>query len=131
MMGLQPFSDPACTQGSLGTSTPARLVAAAFPALQRLELVRVFLSWEDLQALTYCSQLLCLVVGCAFLPAAAPATNPLAPLASLRELHVAETSSSLAQGLTQLTSLRLNSRTEALSQLIMQRLDGMQAAAAA
>jgi hypothetical protein len=116
-----------CNQGQVGTNTPARLVAAAFPALQRLELEYVSLNWKDLHALICCSQLSYLVVvGCS-LPAAAPATNPLAALASLRELHAMDnTSSSIVRGLTQLISLRLCSRSETPLQLTTGRLDGMQ-----
>jgi hypothetical protein len=114
-----------CLQGPTGTSTPAKLIAAAFPALQRLELLQVSLKWTDLHALTSCSQLSCLRVdNCAF-PATAPAINPLAALASLRELHALQTNSFIAQGLTQLTSLCLHSETDTLSQLIMHRLGGM------
>jgi hypothetical protein len=60
------------------------------------------------------------------LPAAAPATNPLAALASLAELHVINTSSTIVQGVTQLNSLCMYSDTETLSQLIVRCLHGMQ-----
>jgi hypothetical protein len=115
-----------CLQGPLGTSTPTQLAATAFPALQHLELVQVSLEWEDLRALTSCSQLSSLHITKCVLPAAAPATNPLVTLASLKELHVTGTSTSLARGLTQLTSLCLHSDTETLLQLIKRVLDGMQ-----
>jgi hypothetical protein len=113
------------TQGPLGTSTPAKLIAAAFPALHRLELT-MSLKWKDLDALTSCSQLSCLCLSDCDLPATAPPTNPLASLASLKELHVFRTSSIIAQGLTQLTSLHVFSRTDTLSQHIMPCLNGMQ-----
>jgi hypothetical protein len=112
-------------QGPFGISLPVKLVAAAFPALQRLELGHVSLNWEDLHALTSCSQLSSLQMEMCALPATATATNPLAALASLKELHVAKTSSLVAKGLAQLTSLCLHSNTEFLSQLI-RSLDGMQ-----
>jgi hypothetical protein len=113
-------------QGPLGTSTPAKLVAAAFSALQQLELVKAHLTWKDLHALTSCSRLSSLHVAKCLLPAAAPATSPLVTLASLKELHVTGTSTSLARGLTQLISLCLHSDTETLLQLIKRVLDGMQ-----
>jgi hypothetical protein len=50
----------------------------------------------------------------------------LASLASLEELHVVDISSSVAQGLTQLTSLCLHSCTDTLSDLLMHCLVGMQ-----
>jgi hypothetical protein len=113
-------------QGPLGTSTPAELAAAAFPALQRLDLEDVILDWEDLRALKSCSQLSFLrVVTCA-LPAKAPASSPLAALPSLRELHARWTSCTLAQGLTQLTSMHLHSRVDTLSHLITRCLQGLQ-----
>jgi hypothetical protein len=113
-------------QGSLRTSTPAKLAATAFPALQRVELEQVSLNWDDLHALAAFSQLSSLSVdGCA-LPETAPADNPLAAIASLKELHVTATSSLIARSLTQLTSLHLHSGTDHVSQLIMHRLNGMQ-----
>jgi hypothetical protein len=124
-MNHQHIADLPCLQGPTGTSTPAKLISAAFPALQRLELVQLSLDWKDLHALTSCPQLSCLVLDTCTLPAAAPATNPLAALASLRELHVTETCSSIAQGLTQVTSLYLHSETDTLSQLVIHRLKGM------
>jgi hypothetical protein len=84
------------------------------------------LNWRDLHALACCSQLSSLHVHRCVLPATAPATHPLAALASLKELHVVETRSSLAQGLTQLTSVCMHSEAETLSQLARPRLDGMQ-----
>jgi hypothetical protein len=104
---------------------PAKLVAAAFPSLQRLELVGVSLNWKDLQALTSCPQLSYLHVQRCALPAIAPATHPLAALASLKEVHVLWTSSTIVQGLTQLTSLCLCSTTDTL-QHILRSLEGLQ-----
>jgi hypothetical protein len=108
------------------TATPAKLAAAAFPALQQPKLEDVSLNWKDLPALTSCPQLFHIDLEWCALPATAPATNPLAPLASLKELHVVETNSSIAQGLTQLTNLRLDSRTETMPQLLTQCMNGMQ-----
>jgi hypothetical protein len=113
-------------QGSLDPSTPAKLVSAAFPALQRLELVKMRLNWEDLHALTSCSQLSCLCLERCALQASAAATNPLAALASLKELHELRTSGTMTQGLTQLTSLRLHTPVESMSRLIMSCLDVLQ-----
>jgi hypothetical protein len=113
-------------QGAPGTSTPAKLVSAAFPALQRLELAGLSLSWQDLHALAACPQLFSLDVEVCALPAPAPATNPLTALTSLRELHVKESNITLACGLPQVTSLCLHSRMEHLSSIIVPCMCGMQ-----
>jgi hypothetical protein len=107
-------------QGSFGTQTPAKLVAAAFPALTHLHLEDVDLTATDLRHLSSCTQLSyvrtirCSMVGT---PAGGPGSSPLSTVISLRQLIVRDTPSALVKGVTQLTNLKLTVRQDTLGQL--------------
>jgi hypothetical protein len=108
-------------QGFPGGSTPAKLVASAFPALQKLVINFMPLTFADLSSLTACSQLssldLCI---CQLQPSGdAGHTSPLSAVASLRQLSLWDTVSNIAAGLTQLTSLSLRYRQEAVADCLV------------
>jgi hypothetical protein len=101
-------------------STPLLLVASAFPALERLSLVGMPLTYMDLEHLSVCTQLTSLELDSCNLTAETLSsqgtiTSPLAAVSSIRQLKLNGVSSTLARGLTQLTSLHLGSKEEALT----------------
>jgi hypothetical protein len=96
-------------QGFPDGSTPAKLVASAFPALQKLEIIDITLSYADISSLTACSQLSSLTLRTFQVQpiAGAGRSSPLSAVASLRQLSVHYTLSSIVAGLTQLHHLEL------------------------
>jgi hypothetical protein len=84
--------------------------------------------YSDLCYLAACTQLSSLAfASCLLLQGPAPgsdATSPLTGLASLRELNISGTNSSIARGLTQLTSLVFGSEEDATAELL-RHLEGM------
>jgi hypothetical protein len=93
-------------------STPLLLVASAFPALEKLAVVSMPLTYMDLEHLSVCTQLTSLELDSCNLTAEiasskGTSTSPLAAVSSIRQLKLNEVSSAIACGLTQLTSLAL------------------------
>jgi hypothetical protein len=91
------------------------MLAAAFPALERLTVVGIPLSCTDLEHLAACTQLTCLELTSCHLTddtATSQGTNPspLAAVTTIRQLKLSAVSSAIASGLTQLTSLHFESR---------------------
>jgi hypothetical protein len=99
--------------------TPSLLVASAFPALERLAVVNMPLTYMDLEQLSVCTHLTALELDSCQLTnetgsSQATITSPLAAVSSIRQLKLSGVSSTLARGLTQLTSLHLGSRQETM-----------------
>jgi hypothetical protein len=109
-------------------SSPVLLVAAAFPALERLVISDMQLTYMDLEHLSTCTHLISLMLtSCQLLPTRASRqdTSPLASVASLRELQASGLGSTIARGLTQLTSLQLRLRDETIADCL-RNLRGIQ-----
>jgi hypothetical protein len=98
-------------------------VASAFPALERLAVVNMPLTCMDLEQLSVCTHLTSLELdSCQPTDetgsSQATTTSPLAAVSSFRQLKLSRVSSTLARGLTQLTSLHLESQGETLKECI-------------
>jgi hypothetical protein len=96
-------------------STPLLLTACAFPAVEKLAVVSMPLAYMDLEHLSVCTQLTSLELDSCNLTAEiassqGTSTSPLAAVSSIRRLKLNGVSSTLARGLTQLTSLHYGVR---------------------
>jgi hypothetical protein len=95
-------------------STPSLSVAAAFPALEALAVVGMPLTYMDLEHLSACTQLTSLELDSCNVTAETVSSqgttkSPLAAVSSIRQLKLSGVSSTTACGLTQLTSLHVES----------------------
>jgi hypothetical protein len=113
---------PAILQAFQESGTPVlKLVSAAFPALQGLQLDGMSVAHADLGSLSACGQLTRLTLLSRQLQqseAESTSLSPLSAVSSLRQLSVVSTDTSIAAGLTQLTGLSLTCRHQRVAQCL-------------